>query len=376
MLVSPSRYSPPVALVKKCRHGRGKAGRARVAAWRGCVCGWYADIRVNGARVYVPLGHDEKRARVEHAQLVADREAGRLEPTVGGAGSVGELLDAWRTVHSPGVKPSTAVNYRTHHGVIRRYFGADTLAARIRTRDLADFRDALAAELSPKNAANVFGNLLAVLSWAEARGDIQPLQRPAAARRRPDSPEPRLTVQEADRTIAAIRNPLTRAMAEVALVTGLRRGELLGLTTDSVRLDAGILSVDGQLTDYGPGTPKTATSARVVGLSPRAVEILRERVDSVGDGERLFPLHPRTVGRQLTDAMRAAGTYRKQRGWHSLRHANAHLREASGESVRSAAAALGHGSNFAMTLAYGWAAEAAPSPAIDAAREAMRQRRP
>lgn len=371
--VSPPCSVLPVALVKKCRHGRGKQGRARVAAWRACGCGWYADIRVDGLRTYVPLGADEKRARAEHAQLVADREAGRLTVRkVADAGTVDALLDAWLDdVKTSDLKPTSVRNYTARVDVARRWFGGDSAVARIRTADLEEFRDDLFAELSATYAHGVYTTFVGALAWGEARGLCDRITPPPPRRgkrgRGAATPE-RLTVEEAERTIAAMPAGALRDMAEVALLTGLRRGELLGLTAANVRLDAGLLAVVEQVTELGPSTPKTRSSERVVGLSPRAVELLRDRIDKTPAGGRLFPFHPHYAQQHLRSAMEAAGVYRKRRGWHSFRHANTHLREAAGESIRAAAAALGHGASFARTLSYGWASEAAPSPALDELR--------
>lgn len=365
-----------MSLVKKCRHGRGKKGRARLAAWRACRCGWYADVRVEGVRTYVPLGDDEKRARADHAQLVADREAGRLRVTPpGAAGTIGGLCDAWvADLDGHELKPTSVRNYRARIAVVRRWFGDDDPLDRLRTADLADFRDDLFAELSATYAHGVYTTFLAVLAWGEAHGLIARIPPPAprrGKRGKTNGGPDRMTVQEAEAAIAALREPALASMAELALLTGLRRGELLGLTDANVRLDAAILAVVEQVTELGPSTPKTSSSERVVGLSPRAVELLRERIDKTPAGGRLYPFHPHYAQQKLRAAMEAAGVYRERRGWHAFRHANAHLREAAGESVRAAAAALGHGANFARTLSYGWAAEAAPSPALDELRERL-----
>lgn len=81
-------------------------------------------------------------------------------------------------------------------------------------------------------------------------------------------------------------------------------------------------------------------------LTPRARELLAERLAERGPGERLFA-GSLTSGAQ--EAMRAAleraGPYRPKRGWHQLRHANTTLRDAARQSLRDAATQLGHGAH-------------------------------
>jgi hypothetical protein len=55
-------------------------------------------------------------------------------------------------------------------------------------------------------------------------------------------------------------------------------------------------------------------------------------------------------------------------GWHTLRNAHASLLDRAGVSLRDAAARMGHGPNFAMTLAYGVAVEAGDATALDVVR--------
>ena len=48
-------------------------------------------------------------------------------------------------------------------------------------------------------------------------------------------------------------------------------------------------------------------------------------------------------------------------GWHTIRNAHASLLDQAGVSLRDAAARMGHGHNFAQTLAYRLSAEIAGS---------------
>ena len=75
------------------------------------------------------------------------------------------------------------------------------------------------------------------------------------------------------------------------------------------------------------------------------------------------------AGDALRDAMRAAGVYKKGKGWHQFRHAHMALLNESNIGIRDAAARVGHGANYAQSLAYGWASEQVDATAVDAAIE-------
>ena len=91
-----------MGLVKKRRHGRGRTGPARRRSWAKCGCLWVADLRIDGERRYVPLGHDAHAARAAHAQLLADRAAGRLFAAAEGAALVAVGSATWQRSSAPG----------------------------------------------------------------------------------------------------------------------------------------------------------------------------------------------------------------------------------------------------------------------------------
>jgi integrase len=83
----------------------------------------------------------------------------------------------------------------------------------------------------------------------------------------------------AQRLIAAAGQDRLEALYVLALTTGMREGELLGLRWRDLDLDGGALEVRGSLQRVPSGfvlaEPKTARSRRRVGLTPTAVAALR-----------------------------------------------------------------------------------------------------
>lgn len=87
------------------------------------------------------------------------------------------------------------------------------------------------------------------------------------------------TPEEASRFLAAAQGHRLYALFYLALATGMRRGELLGLKWESVDLFNGTLKVQHNLIDRVSSvtleTPKTKASRRTIALSADTVEVLR-----------------------------------------------------------------------------------------------------
>jgi integrase len=161
----------------------------------------------------------------------------------------------------------------------------------------------------------------------------------------------------------------SEALYTVAIHTGLRRGEILGLRWEDVDLEAGTLSVKRSLDVDGTlKVPKNPASRRTLKLTPRALSALRahrarqneERLkagDVWHDNNLVFP---NTVGKP----MNAGNFYRREfqllllraglagEGFtfHSLRHTFATTLAAKGVNPATAQKMLGH-SDIRMTLA-------------------------
>ena len=362
-----------MALVKKCRHGRGLTGPARRREWRRCECTWLADIRVDGRREYVRLGADERVAAARYAQLVADQAAGRvLAPT---SADVESVVASWvEALRAANRRPRTVEAYEGYGRLITAAFGTSDVAS-ITGDDIAAFRAGhVQAGRAPGYVDLVVGALTQVLRHAHARGllEVVPVERREAVReRRAPSSRQRLSLDECERIIRVMRQPW-RDAGEVVLLTGLRVGELLGLTPEDVHLDAPrpfleVYRTRGRGGLVGP--PKTASSDRAVFLSPRAVELLRARVGQTRPGEWIWPGSIEGAARSaFRDARVKAGVDAPKAGWHSLRHAATALMDAAALPLRASAQALGHGAHTAMTMGYGWTAEAPDMTPVDEAR--------
>jgi len=173
--------------------------------------------------------------------------------------------------------------------------------------------------------------------------------------------------EEARHFLAAAESDTDWALWVLALATGLRRGELLGLRWQDLDLDAGRLTVKPSLVMLkGKAViqaPKSKAALRSVRLTPDAVAAMRAH--KVRQSEHELPathwqksglvfttgigtaLSPRNVGRSFEESIARAGVPKMR--LHDLRHVNASLDLSSGTSVKSVAARLGH-SDPSVTL--------------------------
>jgi integrase len=348
-----------MVLRKLCRHAHGLTGEPHRRAWRRCRCAWVAGISVDGRRRYVNVGADLAAARVRAAQLVADREAGRLH--AGPASAAFRMVaERWleRAIRE-GARPQTLRTYAKRNRRLVGFIG-DLPVNRIDGALMERFANKAKEMLAPANAQEHYRQLRAILRLAVDEGLMGGIPSPRV--RFPVTVRPRLTAQEIERLIAALAQPY-RDLGEFILLSGLRIGEALGLEAHDLvgrRLHVR-RTVNGDTGE--PGPPKTLTSERVVVLSDRALELLAGRTD----GGRMWRVTYRGCRGAIVKAQLAAGLRRKGLGWHELRHAAASLREQAGESIRVTAAQLGHGANIPRTLRYGAPGEVDPS-VIDLAR--------
>jgi integrase len=178
-----------------------------------------------------------------------------------------------------------------------------------------------------------------------------------------------LTAEQVRMLFDAVRGDRLEALYILAVTTGLRQGELLGLKWDDVDLDTGTLQVRRSLTTAKGGpvlsAPKTKGSRRSVKLSQTALEALRSHlerqlreIDRVGSMWRenglIFasevgePLDRHDVTtRRFKPLLRRAGLPAIR--FHDLRHTCATLLLSKNVNPKIVSEMLGH-ATIAITL--------------------------
>jgi len=194
---------------------------------------------------------------------------------------------------------------------------------------------------------------------------VKPLKTPTGGAKESRALDP----DQVKALLAAASGNRFEALYVVAIHTGLRRGELLGLKWTDVDLDAGTLAVLRALDVDGTfKAPKNQASKRTLKLTTQALDALkahkvRQNEERLQAGSRWLDLNlvfPNTVGKP----MNAANLYRREFqpllekagltdvGFtiHSLRHTFATTLADKGVHPSTAQKMLGH-SDIRMTLA-------------------------
>ncbi|HET7030350.1 MAG TPA: site-specific integrase [Candidatus Limnocylindrales bacterium] len=222
---------------------------------------------------------------------------------------------------------------------------------------------------------------------------------PAIAVELPEAPEfagDPLTADEARSLLVATAGDRLAALWRLAIVSGLRQGELLGLAWDDVDLEAGTVTVTSQLARQADVDAKTgkavsswirvptkaARSLQVVSIDPATVGVLRAHQRRQAIERRPdwpywglvfvtvsgLPLSRAEVLRLFHDACGVAGIRRRR--FHDLRGTSAHLLLELGVAEDVRMARLGHATR-AMARHYAGASEALDRDAVTKLAEAI-----
>lgn len=287
---------------------------------------------------------------------------------------MGEVFDRWLE-HSLAVrlkegslKPSTAKSYTSmieEH--LRPAFGAyrsDRITLAVVEEWRARVAEKIAAStMAPKFYVNLRNLLHAVVDWARhperrylAHDPVAglPRIRLPRAKKRPHF-EPGQLV-ELLRASAETPGP-DDTIVKVALLSGLRRGELFALQWPDVDegngRDGGRLHVRRSIYQGAITTPKTEDSDRVVDVPQRLLDdlaVYKVMYPAIGEGfifrqETGRPMDPDAWHRErLVPVLEKAGLRLPRTGLHSLRHTYVSLLAAQGEDAHYIAGQLGHSS--------------------------------
>ncbi len=208
--------------------------------------------------------------------------------------------------------------------------------------------------------AQAYRLLAAGLTQAVKDGRIResPCCLPGAGQRdtRNRSERKTLTIEEA-RSIASAMPDRYRRAVIVAVLSGLRAGELFGLQRKHVDLFAGTLRVEQSLAREERGAPtftstKTESSKRTVYLPREALAALREQLDEFAPPGREGLVFGTSNGTPLRAGSRSkmfrracAGIGRDDVTWHDLRHSALQLWAAIGATIPELMAIAGHASS-------------------------------
>ncbi len=310
-------------------------------------------------------------------QLLHQRDTGIDVPP--GKITLGQFLERWLEDYArPNVSPKTLLQYTdfVRRGLIPA-LGSISLA-KLRPQHIQSYyshalqhgRADGKGGLSAKTVLHIHRLLREALQHAVkwqvlARNPADAVEPPRPQRYNP----PVLSPEEVRRLLTKAADKPCGAIIHTAVMTGLRRGELLGLRWRDVDLDAGLLHVV-QSAQWLPGQgwsfrqPKTHHGRRPVALAPATVEVLREHRrrqledrlalgEAYRDHDLVFatplgtPIDTSNLRRAWDRIVNAAGLPHLR--FHDIRHIHATLMLAGGVHPKVVAERLGH-ANVGITL--------------------------
>jgi integrase len=230
----------------------------------------------DGKRRYVS-GKTKSEAHRALRKATADRDGGLVFDA--GSITLGEYLDRWlNTSVRDTVRRSTYVRYE---GLVRNHIkpsiGRMKLKGLTPTHVRSLYRKKLDSGLAPRSVNYIHVTLhkaleQAVLDGLVPRNVAEGVKAPQVHK---EEVKP-LSPTQARALLSAASGGRLEALYLLAIHTGLRQGELLGLKWSDIDLDAGTLSVRRSLDADGAFNPhKRNKSRRTVKLTSRAVEALK-----------------------------------------------------------------------------------------------------
>ncbi|MPZ40381.1 MAG: tyrosine-type recombinase/integrase [Rhizobiales bacterium] len=318
----------------------------------------------------------KRAAELELVRLVAEHDAGNsVDPS---RVTVAEFFDRWdRDWASANVSPKTLERYRQIARLQIKPHVGNLAIQKLRPLHLADLYAKLGRgekALAARSVGHVHRLIHRVLRHAAAWGVVT--QNVAAHVQPPTVDETEISILTEDqigRVLDHLQGRTLRPIVSLALVTGMRRGELLALRWKDADLDSGMITVARSL-EQTKGSlrfkgPKTKHGRRKISIPPWMVAELRAHkarqqelrlrlgMGRAPDDSLVFakwngaPRAPHPVSQKFRMAMAAL----KIEGvtFHSLRHFHASALIASGMDVLTISRRLGHGSPVITLKTYG-----------------------
>lgn len=323
-------------------------------------------------------GKTQKEVRQKLTAALHDFDKGEYQDPL--KMTVGAWLDIWTRDYLGGVKPSTAYLYQERVRIHIKPALAAVRLQKITPHEVQKFYNDLgAAGLSAKTVKCIHGILHRAFQQAVAIGYIR--VNPTEACILPRIKKPTLTpLDEIDSKafIQQIQGQRFEVLFTLALFSGMRESELLGLMWNCVDFDNCKILVDKQL-QLEKGTkgnyvivPTKSDKARYVSVAPWVMQLLRrhkvqqteQRLQAgelwhdtgfVFTNEVGEHLALRTVIKDYKKAVAAIG--RPDARFHDLRHSYAVAALRAGDDPKTVQANLGHATVGFMLDVYGHVTE-------------------
>jgi integrase len=312
---------------------------------------FYVYLWINGKKKWFSgAGNSKRKAEKILAGKLGELENGTYQEIK--KISFKEFASLWLDSYAKSkVKPSTL---RSYQDIIDNHlipaFG-DFQLSNITTAMLQKYVSQRLENVKPKTVINELVPLKKMLSHACRWGYLKVSPAEYVERPRVEKEEMDILIPDEIRLFLDQVTPKHKPFFLTAILTGMRRGELLGLQWGDIDWHSNQIHVRRSLWKGQFVTPKSKTSTRRIDMSPHlAMELKKYKLASPNSELDLVfcnsegkPLDPDSlIKRHFLPALREAKVRRVS--FHSLRHSNVALRIEQGQNIKYIQHQLGHAS--------------------------------
>jgi len=330
--------------------GNGRRGRGEGSIYRrkdGRWVGQYDLCTDLGKKTKYIYGKDRKEVATKLTKAMADRDAGMVFDA--GSLKVGDYLDGWLDSIRDTLRRRTWIR---HEEVVRLHLKpslGNTKLDRLSAPQIQSlYRSKLDRGLSPRTVQIIHTTLYKALKQA-VRWSLVP-RNVADSVDHPKAPKREikpLDEEQVKRLLKAAEGDKFEALYVLAITTGMRSGELLGLQWKDLDLPAGIVRVRRTVFNGRIEAPKTVKGNRSIKLTETSIRVLRKHektsewvfCTNAGTSISVHNLHNRSWKPLLVRADLPHNTR-----FHDLRHTCATLLLTKGVHPKIVQEMLGHAS--------------------------------
>lgn len=345
---------------------------------------WVAEITLQTGKRKKAYCKTKQEAQRKRNEMLRELERGTL--ATGPQRKLGEYIQDWlENTHKSKLRLSVYLNYRKHVKHIVAGLG-DVWLQKLTPQQVQSFlAQKLNEGLSPKYVREMLGVLSLALNNAVKWGYLSRNVCELVTRPRvPKHEIAPLTLEQARRFRQHIQGHRFEVLITMAVVTGMRRGELLSLRWSDIDFQRNILQVLHTVDrfaghGYVEGEPKSAAGVRSIRLPGFLADMLKQhRVEQLErkseaktweERDLVFPnsrggyLHPNHLGEAFRALLEEAGLPAIR--FHDLRHSAATILLSMGVNIKVIQEMLGH-SDIAITLrVYGHLLPSMQQEAVD-----------
>jgi integrase len=330
--------------------GEGAIYRRKTGAKKGL---WVAEYKVGNKKKY--LYGKTKKAVTDKLRAMLSSEEADLAPEADNM-SVDDYLDRWLPTVRGTVKERT---WTRHEEVVRLHLKPSIGGIKLLKLNALDVQELylskLKSGLSPRTVQIIHTTLHKALKQAVMWSLVSKNVAQAVIPPKPQKKEIRvLTSEETKRLLRAARGDTLEALYILAVTTGMRQGELLGLKWDDIDLNEGTLRVRRTLWEGKTTPPKTPKANRSIRLTKIAKDALRKHLKRANGSEWVFSTKSGTPTNCHNLTKRSWWPLLKKTGlpkipFHNLRHTAATLLLSQSVHPKLVQELLGH-ADIATTL--------------------------